>query len=168
MHATIYRHAYLPHVTLGRLYVDSLILPTLEEPWIANPAGPGGQRRNRALGIRESCVPDGRYRLIPHTRPNGDRVLALVNPELGIYYRDVDIPHGQGWGRSYVLIHAGNTVDDIEGCILLGTIFGEMDGMPAVLSSRAAVDRFYSVMRPDREHTLTIAPTLGTSERGVI
>jgi hypothetical protein len=159
---TLVRHAYLRDCTLGRLYAGDLTLCTLEEPWIPDPDGPGGQRKEP--GKRESCVPDGEYRLIPHRRPTGAEVWALVNPALGVYYRGTDIPAGQRWGRSFILIHTGNTTDDIEGCILVGLRHGRLDGKDAVLESRAALERLRGVLGTRETHRLTIRPIAGTSE----
>lgn len=166
MQLTLYRHAYLPTVTRGRLYASSLILPTLEEPWRPNPDGPGGSSVDR--GQLASCIPDGNYRVIPHRRgKDGADVWALVNVDLGVYYRDTDIPDGQKWGRSFVLIHRGNTTNDIEGCILVGMEFGRLAGLDAVLNSGDAIRELQAVLGHTEEHFLRILPTTGTTERGV-
>lgn len=161
MNLTLVRHAYLPDVTLGRLYAGDLVLATLEEPWIPDPDGPGGQRREGTL--RESCVPDGEYILHPHTGTKFRNVWCLENPALGVYRFPDDIPPGQRWGRSAILIHSGNTVDDILGCILVGRRHGRLDGKDAVLDSRAALEELRAVLGPGRHH-LTIRPIAGTSE----
>lgn len=163
MNLTLVRHAYLGACTLGQLYADTLVLATLEEPWIPDPDGPGGQRR--APGKPESCVPDGAYVLRPHVSPKySSGVWALVNPELGVYYQPGEIPAGQRWGRAAILIHSGNTVDDILGCVLVGTRHGRLDGRDAVLDSRTALERLRGVLGRDT-HNLTIRPIAGTQER---
>lgn len=163
---TLYRHAYLSSVTLGRLYATpDLILPTLEEAWRPNPDGPGGA--SRRYGQRESCIPDGRYRVVPHTRAkDGARVWALVNPDLCVQHTDC-FPKGQRWGRSEVLIHRGNTIEDTEGCILVGKSFGKLGALDAVLDSGTAIQELQALLGHDEEHTLLILPTTGTTERGV-
>src|SRR5687768_683111 len=92
---------------------------TLEEPWRPNSKGPGGQRRNVKLGILESCVPDGDYVLKPHTGTLFKNVYRLSNHDLGVYDLPNELP-SQEWGRASVLIHNGNTTDDIIGCLLIG------------------------------------------------
>lgn len=84
---------------------------TLENPWRNN--------------LREqSCIPAGTYYCVPFS---------------GAKYREVyqleRVPD-----RSYILIHAGNTVGDTKGCILPGMSAGQLDGEPAVLNSRVALE----------------------------
>lgn len=160
MNAVIVRHAYLPDVTLGTLYAGSLILATLEEPWIANPFGPGGQRRQP--GKHESCVPDGAYELFPHNSAKHPNCWALHSPRLGVW--QALPPPGLPYGRSAILIHTGNTVADTEGCILVGMRHGRgVDGQPMVLESRVALERLRTALG-NLSHTLQLRPTAGTSE----
>jgi len=110
--------------TMGRLFFEDVNLHTVEQEW--RPTAPGGESFN-------SCVPAGRYALVPHVRPNGRKVVALVNPGLGVYYEDMDRPFSVG--RYLILIHAGNTHADVVGCIAPGT--GRSDQM--VTHSRDAM-----------------------------
>lgn len=159
MNIVLMRFAYLPNVTLGRLMVGSLTLATLEEPWIANPFGPGGQRRD---GIhRESCVPDGNYDLVPHNTPKHPNVWALQNTALGVWHNSP--PPGMTYGRSAILIHSGNTTGDIEGCILVGLRHGRIEGTDAVLESRMALSQLQARLGTSA-HSLNIRPCAGTAE----
>jgi hypothetical protein len=159
MNLLIVRHAYLPDVTLGTLYLGTLKLATLEEPWIQNPLGPGGQRRD---GLKkESCVPDGTYRLEPHNTPKHPECWALVNPDLGVWHQSP--PPARPYGRCAILIHSGNTTMDIEGCLLVGLRHGRIEGTPAVLESRAALAQLRSRLGTS-VHTLEIRPIAGTAE----
>lgn len=45
-------------------------------------------------------------------------------------------------GRSRILFHPGNTVEDTSGCVLLGRHFGSLQGRRAVLRSRDACRDF--------------------------
>ena len=113
---------------MGSLTFDNVAVHTIERPWL--PTDPGGMPF-------ESCVPAGRYELIPYVRGNGDVVRALVNPGLGVYFRKNDRPNGIG--RYKILIHAGNWVTDIVGCIAPGygrTVSGKG---PMVTQSRKAM-----------------------------
>jgi hypothetical protein len=105
--------------TLGVLLINGRAeCLTLELPWRDN-------QRN------VSCIPAGRYTCRMFTRPNGNREYEVSN-----------VP-----GRSSILFHPGNTVRDIQGCILPGTRFGTLrhnDGVTsrAVLDSRNANNAF--------------------------
>lgn len=161
MNLLLVRHAYLPDVTLGWLYADALRLATLEEPWHADPDGPGGQKRD--VNQAESCVPDGVYTLHPHSGTKFTNVWCLVNPALGVYREPGDIPTGQTWGRAAVLIHRGNTTADILGCIVVGLRHGRLDGKDAVLESHVALDQLRVALEPGT-HQLEIRSTHGTEE----
>ncbi len=81
-----------PEATYGVMTMrDRVLCMTLEDPWLDN-------RRN------VSCVPAGRYTVVPHT---------------GLKYRNVwrleNVPN-----RTAILIHQGNTTNDTQGCILVG------------------------------------------------
>lgn len=54
-----------------------------------------------------SCILTGTYNCIPHSGPKFKNVWLLEN-----------VP-----GRSAILIHAGNTIADTQGCILVGLSF---------------------------------------------
>jgi Family of unknown function (DUF5675) len=80
--------------TLGELLFDDRSrtgVYTLEQPW-----------RNNEHDV--SCIPLGEYLCISHNSPHFHDVWE-VN----------DVP-----GRTAILIHAGNTVKDTHGCILVG------------------------------------------------
>lgn len=124
------RFAYTPTETQGILEGDDGVqFWTIERPWVKSNH-PGG-------ASFESCVPDGAYKLVPHNRPNGDKVVALVNPDLGVWYQQDQRP--DVWGRYLVLIHAGNFVEDIVGCIAPGLSRTIHNNRVMVGSSRAAM-----------------------------
>ena len=88
----ILERSYLPHCTIGELYVPGLPKYfTIEKPW-----------RGNALNV--SCIPEGMYTCLPFS---GNR------------FKDVwqlkDVP-----SRTYILIHTGNTSDHVQGCIAIG------------------------------------------------
>ena len=90
---------------------------TCENPWLQN-------RRN------VSCIPAGVYQCVPHNGSKYKNVWRLEN-----------VP-----GRSAILIHAGNTIKDTQGCILPGLALGNLHGLPAVLNSGAAIDMLHSIV----------------------
>lgn len=113
-HFTLTRGFMSKDVTLGYLKADGENhepIYTLELPWLQN-------RRQK------SCIPTGVYRCVNYY---GKRFSDV--------YEVTEVP-----SRDAILIHAGNTVDDIQGCILLGLSAGQIKGKPAVLESRKAID----------------------------
>jgi len=88
----LYRGKETAQGTFGTLvYNGKTLCYTLEEPW----------RNNQP---RVSCIPQGRYLCTPHNGARFKNVWILH-----------DVPQ-----RSAILIHAGNTLADTEGCILVG------------------------------------------------
>jgi hypothetical protein len=161
MNLTITRHAYLPDATLGWLTAGDLRLASLEETWRPDPDGPGGQRRDKTLA--ESCVPDGRYALVAHDSTKFPNVYALVAPTLGVYRWPGDIPISQQWGRSAILIHAGNDTQAIMGCIAIGMRHEIRNGRQWISESQLALGKLRAALGRE-PHTLTIRPIAGTAE----
>ena len=58
--------------------------------------------------------------------------------------------------RSYILFHAGNTVEDTAGCICLGDTVGKLKGDRAILNSGKTFSRFLDEMAGETEFHLTI------------
>lgn len=154
MNLELVRHAYLDDMTLGALKTPDFRLATIERPWLQNPDGPGGM-------VSESCVPDGPYQLIPHDSERFPDTYALIAHYLGVYYQGR--PEGQEWGRTAILIHIGNRVEDVEGCIAVGMSHGRLEGERVVLRSRGAMDRLRELLGREN-HQLRIRPTKGTEE----
>ena len=151
----IERYCYADTETEGRLYLpededddEHDYLYTLERPWLEGPEG----------GLPfESCIPDGTYELIPHTRPkNRGDVYALRNPALGVYYTKQD--RGQREGRYLILIHSANKVSQVVGCIAPGLVRTIAENLRQVRSSRLALERIMAHKRT----TLTINGDCGT------
>lgn len=89
---TIFRVDTSGPATLGVMTINGqFYCLTLERPWLDNM---------RQL----SCIPAGTYRCVPYSSKK---------------YKDVWEVTGV-IGRSKILIHAGNKVDDTMGCILVG------------------------------------------------
>lgn len=155
-HMALDRFAYLPDCTLGWLMIGALRLATIERPWKPNPKGQGGIPR-------ESCVPDGLYTVRPHHSEKFPETYALVNAARGVYYQPGDVPAGQQWGRSAILIHAGNTANDVVGCIAIG-LRHEVSGadLHYIGDSRVALGKLRALLGRD-EAQLLIRP-VGTQE----
>lgn len=139
-----------PLRTTGILQMPAsgVVFATIERPWIENPNGPGGKSR-------ESCVPPGLYTVIPHHSVHFPNTYALVNHKLGVYYQPDDVPEGQKWGRTAILIHVANRVRDVIGCIGIGLEHGKLESEPAVLKSTLAM-RQLDTMLNRQKHQLEI------------
>lgn len=77
-----------------------------------------------------SSIPRGNYSCIP-----------VVSPKFGTTYQVVNVPY-----RSNILFHTGNTIEDTEGCILVGASYGFL-GRRAVTSSRSTFDRLMRALK---------------------
>lgn len=138
------RFAYLTDCTRGVLKIGTNLFQTVERPWVSFPDAHGGTPF-------ESCIPDGEYRLRSYTRPSGKKAFILSNELLGVYEQDEDRP--QQKGRYLILIHPGNTVDDVVGCIAPGLTGGDH----FVSDSRKAMLKIFELLE-GFEHTLRILP----------
>ena len=145
------RYCYSETETEGLLHIPGHrydeYLYTLERPWVPGPAG----------GMPfESCVPDGTYQLVRHTRQNGDQVYALRNPALGVFYTEQE--RGDREGRYLILLHSANWVEQVVGCIAPGLVRTIAENKRMVRSSRAAMRQIMA----RRRVSIVIRPDLGT------
>jgi len=67
-------------------------------------------------------------------------------------FKILDVP-----GRTDVLFHPGNIVEDTEGCILLAQYWGKLRGDRAVLNSGGTFRKFMDIMSPYEKFHLTIS-----------
>lgn len=105
------RYGSIPGVgTFGVLHVGQLQLCTVEREWLDN------------MGFK-SCIPTGRYELVPYHSEEYPDHYALSNPALGVYVSEAAIPKGVV-GRYAILIHVANLPSEVVGCIAVGTEFG--------------------------------------------
>lgn len=144
------RFAYTATHTLGWLEIDDLRLATLERPWIPAEDHRGGAQRI-------SCVPDGTYQVVHHSGPRFSNVFALINEDLDVHHMPGPV------GRSAILIHQGNRVRDVVGCIAVGEHHGDLAGETAVLRSAMAMTALRHRLANKALPSLTIRPTLGTA-----
>jgi hypothetical protein len=117
---TLERFAYAPDGTFGRLIVEGFACYTLEREWVLNKAG-------------DSCIPEGTYPLTPSHYVKG-----------GYDCYEVTVP-----GRTRILVHKGNTEDDLAGCIAPGVSLACRSGKWAVAQSGVAFDGFMAAMNGD-------------------
>lgn len=132
----LWRDGYTEMGTFGRLILPSgRELYTVERPWLGNRQS-------------VSCIPEGPYTI-------SKRFSNVVKRTSGGKY-------SQGWevnsvpGRSFIMIHPANTMDDLEGCIAVGDSLGYVNGKWAVLNSRRAFDVLMDELRTQDEWLLEI------------
>jgi hypothetical protein len=110
--------------TFGRLYIDGkLQCMTLEDEF----------REVKKKG--DTRIPAGTYKV-------GKRYSPSKSPKTGhdmLWIKDVP-------GFQYILIHTGNTEDDTEGCLIVGTKIGKLNGKRAVLDSKLAYNKIYPIV----------------------
>jgi hypothetical protein len=111
---------------------------TVEREWKDNQAG-------------ISCVPAGKYKLIPHSSRRFGETWALVNHDLGVSHWQED-----GIPRYAILIHKANYASQLEGCIAIGKYLGVVGDNWSVTSSGHAMEYILALLADESGHTLTI------------
>jgi len=128
----ILRVANTQHGTFGSyLYEGIPFAVTLEPPWKDNQPD-------------ISCIPAGKY------------IAELVDsPKYGRVYEITNVP-----GRTHVLNHWGNKLQNTLGCVLIAEKFGVLDGEPAVLTSKNSpgegFNEFMKLAGGDKQIRITI------------
>lgn len=138
MWLTLDRKEYRDKETLGELYVNGIWeCLVLEDSLAVNGKKVSG----------ETCIPDGVYHVLITPSPKFKRDLPLI----------CDVPGFDG-----IRIHPGNTVDDTEGCLLVGENFTTVEGRCFLRNSRNAFDRLFRKMfeakRDGQNIILEVAP----------
>ena len=128
------RFCYGPFGTFGRLLIGDLELWTVERPWKDNEPS-------------VSCIPEGEYTLEPHSSSKFPDTWALVGETVSHYPEP-------GKTRSAILIHVGNTMQDVIGCIAPGERLNE--NVWGVVASKRAMDQLRKEIYVTQTHTLTI------------
>ena len=101
--------------TIGRLTVDGTQFWTVEKPW-----------KNNAPFM--SCIPAGLY-----------KIGRVDSPKFGDVWEIKNVV-----GRTHILLHAGNSADDVVGCVAIGS--GVFPTLSGVSNSRRALARFDVLM----------------------
>lgn len=100
---------------------------TLEEPW-----------KNNAVGV--SSIPVGLY-----------RCTRVSSPKFGDTFEVTNVP-----GRTHILFHKGNTLDDTQGCILVAEEFGGTFDRPVLVASQRGFSEFLALLDGQPEFELEI------------
>lgn len=146
------RYAYLERVTLGVIQLPDVRIFTIERPWL-----PDAQSPENIAGLPErSCVPEGNYLLEPHHSARFPNVYALVNPALHVWHYAV--PPGVK-GRAGILIHAGNDVSAVVGCIAVGMRCESSQYAPGgyrILDSQRALQKVRDYLQSSGDRALEV------------
>lgn len=132
------RFAYSPIGVFGMLSIDGQQFScfTVERPWV-------DANRDGISDRSVSCIPEGTYPLVPVR----DEDTSVTTAGLGAYVVD-KVP-----GRSGIMIHIANTMDDLEGCIGLGNVLGATKTLKSpfprwsVLNSSTTYKVFMAIMK---------------------
>ena len=157
---TLTRDQYLPECTLGVLDVAGKKFFTIERTWLPDPVCKSGRKY-------ESCVSEGTYLLHNFTRPSGEKVFMLSNPQLDVYEFPADVPKGrENSTRTLVLIHAANFVHDVIGCIGPGLSRTKVNGKEwMVTESREAMNQIRTLINSTYNLSLLIQkPVVGGAQ----
>ena len=122
MELLLVREIFTSQYTHGRLFVDNVFeCYTLEDTdrYLED------ERNKKVYG--QTAVPIGDYKVIINKSARFGAMMPLLR----------DVPQFTG-----VRIHSGNTVEDTEGCILVG----QTRGNSTILSSRNAFSRLFTKM----------------------
>ena len=111
--------------TISQVFVDGVLMCfSIEDP----------VRKEKIKG--ETAIPAGTYQVGLRNSPKFS----------GKFKHDMlwvkNVP-----GFEFILIHWGNTVDDTEGCLLVGQTMGVIGGKVAVLNSQMAYLRLYDKVK---------------------
>lgn len=139
MEITLKRIARRESYTIGRLYVDGqYVCDTIEDRdrglSQALPASVNAVRKRRGM----TAIPTGRYRVTLDVKsPKFSKYKAYEWCQ-GYLPRLINVPAFDG-----VLIHAGNSAADTEGCLLVG----ENKQVGRVLNSMDTLKRLYAILK---------------------
>jgi hypothetical protein len=113
METLVLKRKYKKTQTEGTLKGKNINLVTIELP----------DKDNKR---RESCIPEGEYKVVPRTSPKYKK-----------HYEIKDVKN-----RSAILIHTANYARELLGCIGVGLSFKDLDkdGNLDIISSRIALD----------------------------
>ena len=124
MKIVVERFLFEKDCTVGRLFIDGILKCYTIEDEI------------RLIKVRgETAIPYGTYEV-------GTRYSPKFSPKFG---------HEMLWVKNvpnfeYILIHTGNTDDDTEGCLIVGSKVGALNGQTAVLGSKNAYAIIYPII----------------------
>ena len=133
IHLSLLRVGQSERGTFGVLRLGNIpFAVTLEPPWKENLTG-------------QSSVPPGTYHCV-----------RMQSPHFGETFQVMDVP-----GRTHVLFHKGNKLEDTQGCILVGEEFGGTPEMPLIAASIRGYSEFMALLAGESAFELTIRAVEG-------
>ena len=143
MHLKLSRTNAALDSTLGELSIDGVLQCYTLEDELRDVKVPG-----------ETAIAAGVYQIMP-------RVEGTLHLRYLARYPDIHV--GMAWLQdvpefTYVYIHTGNTDDDTDGCILVGTDYIQVDpaGNHSVINSRVAYKALYEKIADAWAHSETV------------
>ena len=147
---TVERFIKRPDWSISNVYVeDKLNCYSVEDEY----------RKVKVKG--ETCIPEGIYPLALVNSPkfsgsfmSNDKFDIIeskiydVKRHIGYKFHKV-ISVGNVPDFQNILIHWGNTDDDTDGCLVVGSSIGVINGQQGVLYSKEAYKRFYKLVAPE-------------------
>ncbi len=138
---TLQRIAQNDFGTFGVLLWNNIPqMVTLENLWVANR-------------LNLSCIPKGEY-FVVRCKDSAEYEFQ-DSPKFGDTFNITQVPN-----RSKILFHAGNTVYDTEGCILVGESFGIVNNKQGIIHSRSALTKLKTLVKPANNFILRIEDKL--------
>jgi len=152
MDVILERFAYTNLGTFGRWWMPGVPeFYTVERPWVPYL----DDARYPSGAPFKSCIPEGVYDLIPRKRPKRGNTYAIVNEDLGVY----EFKHDDRT-RYGILVHVGNSMRDVVGCIAPGDEFAPCEWLnppiPGVLNSDDSMKKIASRLGRSETHRLFI------------
>jgi len=129
MQATLVRvSTHRDHGTFGVLTINNKPIAVTLEPYKMDNT------------VSMSCIPTGQYICERYSSSRYSNTFEITGVA----------------GRSKILFHAGNVDDNTEGCIILGSNYGNLMHEWAVLNSRKSMQHFMQHTQNVNEFTLTV------------
>ena len=138
MELRLLRYPSTSNYTEGKLYIDgAYFCDTLEDQDRGLKQSMSEFEIQKIKVYGQTCIPSGTYKVILNMSPRFKKILPRI----------LDVKGFEG-----ILMHAGNTVQDSSGCILLGT--KSADGV--LINSRKAVNALIEKIKDQKDITITI------------
>ena len=128
MKLTLKRIALRPTYTIGKLYIDDVYFCDTIEDTVRDINKNGKFDNGEKKVHSKTAIPYGNYEIKWTYSPR----FKKYTPQL------INVPSFEG-----IRIHAGNTSEDTEGCLILG----ENKQVGKVLNSRATINKFYPIIK---------------------